>query len=118
MCTVVRRGRAPKEPLSQPGNWRSRTFQALKLAACVAFGISLGWFGRPSSGLGVSGVVRSPEAFQATAAVGKKTGAERGFWSLARFEAQKKAMKPAVSAGRYHLHLEPGLNLQKLEGKL
>lgn len=101
-------------------NWRGRTFQALKLAACVALGISLGWFGKPSPDARASATVPLPKPDYGTRMVvaDKKPESAGGFWSLARFEAQKKTAKPSEAGSRYQLHLESPLNLQKLEEKL
>jgi anti-sigma factor RsiW len=98
--------------------WRRGLFQTLKLAACVAFGVSLGWFGKPAHHAGEAVTVASLKNQHIPAMTEKKSETTVGFWSLARFEAQRKATKPVESTGRYQLRLETPLNLQKLEEKL
>lgn len=98
--------------------WRKGMVQALKLAACVALGLSLGWFGKPVREVGApvpAAVVKQPHNRTAPEI---KTGPDEGFWSLARYEARRKVAEPSDRAFRHTLNLETPLSLQKLEEKL
>jgi len=100
--------------------WRGQISQALKLAACVALGLSIGLFSMSPRNVGSIATVSSPRQYIQTisAMPEKKAESASGFWSLARFEARKKVATPIDSTGRYQLRLELPLSLQKLEEKL
>lgn len=111
----------PKEAIAraqQVVRWRHRALQTMKFAACVALGLSLGWFGKPSREAGAPGAGALPNPQHRLTATEKKTEPAVGFWSLARFEAQRKAPSANNHLDRYQLRLESSLNPQKLEEKL
>jgi hypothetical protein len=99
-------------------HWRRGIFKTMKLAACVALGLSLGWFGKPvreASALPPAVLVKPQHNHAAPEA---KVGSDESFWSLARYEARRKAAEPSDRVSRHEPRMEIPLTFKKLEEKL
>jgi anti-sigma factor RsiW len=81
--------------------WRRQTSQLLKLAACLALGLTLGWFGKAPPDAVTTARVTTSEPVLQDAKLIKRVTPYVGFWSVARFEARATAIKSEDKANRY-----------------
>jgi anti-sigma factor RsiW len=100
----------------QRQRWRVRAWEATRLAACVALGLTLGWLGHaPRSAqtpmLAQTPVVAAPEVTTAPAETPVR------FWSMARLsEAQRARLAPtAEPADRYRLQWDSPVKMPRVE---
>jgi len=83
--------------------WRRQTAQLLKLAACLALGLTLGWFGKTQPDAVTMAHVTTSESTLQEPTLVKRATPSVGFWSVARFEARTSATKSEDKASRYKL---------------
>jgi anti-sigma factor RsiW len=93
--------------------WRQQTFQLLKLAACLALGLTLGWFGKTQpDAMTEARVTTSEPTLQETKSEHRATPSA-GFWSVARFEARTSVTKSENKSSRYRLQLLSPISTSK-----
>lgn len=103
---------------------RQRAFlgELSRLAACLALGLALGWYGRPThaaAAVAAAPVVAASPAVSA-AAQPRPLEPAQDFWSLARLEAVQQEHQPAETraTSRYRLHWDSPVKMPHLEDNL
>jgi anti-sigma factor RsiW len=111
--------RALIEHENRTGKHRRQMFQLLKLAACLAVGLSLGWFGksRPDE-VTVARVPVTAPLKQVVSTENKPSHLSAGFWSVARLEERLRDKESPGEPSRYRIQLLSPMMAQKMEGKL
>lgn len=96
----------------------TRRFEFLRLAACLALGLGLGWLARnPPPRVEIAAAI--PRAAPALASPAAANPSNR-FWSISRILAEEQARVPATNRlnDQYELHWNSPTKLPRLEEKL
>ncbi len=95
-----------------------RRSEILRLAACLALGLGLGWLVHAPQPR--ENIVAAPPATTPASALPAADNPPARFWSLARFEAEQRAMTASASRreGHFELHWNSTVKMPHVEGKL
>jgi anti-sigma factor RsiW len=121
----------PRQPLAVERLQRAQVAQRrwsmawglARLAACVAFGLALGWYGHtlreaPRVAAAAPAVVRAAPATAAERPGAKENAPD--FWSLSSLEAARRERQPGESrtTGRYRLQWDSPVKMPRVEEDL
>lgn len=73
----------------------ARRTEFLRLAACLAIGLGLGWLGKANYTATAPAPVTSPAVVATPAAPGSSTASPHRFWSVARFAPEFGTSRPS-----------------------
>jgi anti-sigma factor RsiW len=97
---------------------RAFIWELARLAACVALGLTLGWYGHTARKATAAATPVPP----LVAAVGRTAVPEsaKDFWSLANLEAAQRERQPVESrtTSRYRLHWDSPVKMPRVEENL